>query len=105
MIPKKKNIKVGMLIYINKTEKINFGINIYIHNYFMARPIPKIGFKGVIIYSAMNYPEFGLITIEDKEINQKKLYIFSSYTGNEYPHGWTNKINYDGLKKLIITRR
>ena len=104
--PKKKEYQGWYVdLYKNKTEKINFGINIYIHNYFMARPIPKIGFKGVIIYSAMNYPEFGLITIEDKEINQKKLYIFSSYTGNEYPHGWTNKINYDGLKKLIITRR
>ena len=53
----------------------------------------------------MNYPEFGLINIEDKETKKKKLFIFSSYTGNEYPHGWVNKINYDGLKKLIITRR
>ena len=92
-------------LYKNKTEKVDFGLNIYIHNYFMGRPIPAIGFKGVIIYTAMNYPEFGLINIEDKETKKKKLFIFSSYTGNEYPHGWVNKINYDGLKKLIITRR
>ena len=92
-------------LYKNKTEKVDFGLNIYIHNYFMGRPIPTIGFKGVIIYTAMNYPEFGLINIEDKETKKKKLFIFSSYTGNEYPHGWVNKINYDGLKKLIITRR
>ena len=92
-------------LYKNQTEKINFELNIYAHNYFMAKPISKVDFKGAIVYTAMNYPEFGLISIEDKENNDKKLFIFSSYTGNEYPHSWTDKINYEGLKELIIGRR
>ena len=92
-------------LYKNQTEKINFELNIYAHNYFMAKPISKIDFKGAIVYTAMNYPEFGLISIEDKENKDKKLFIFSSYTGNEYPHSWTDKINYEGLKELIIGRR
>ena len=92
-------------LYKNQTENINFALSVYAHNYFMARPISKVDFRGVILYTAMNYPEFGLISVEDKENEPKKLFIFSSYTGNEYPHGWTNSVNYDGLKKLIINRR
>jgi hypothetical protein len=95
-------------LYKNQTEKIDYTLKVYIHNFFMARPISrtsKIDFRGVILYTAMNYPEIGLISIEDKENEPKKLFIFSSYTGNEYPHAWTDTINYDGLKKLIITRR
>ena len=92
-------------LFKNQTDKINFELNIYAHNYFIAKPISKIDFKGAIIYTAMNYPEFGLISIEDKENIDKKLFIFSSYTGNEYPHAWTGKINYDRLKELIIERR
>ena len=92
-------------LYKNQTEQINFGLNIYIHNYFMSRPISKVDFKGAIIYTAMNYPEFGLVCVKDNLNEIKKLFIFSSYTGNEYPHGWIDNINYDELKKLIITRR
>ena len=93
-------------LYKNISEKINFDLKIYAHNYFIAKPISKFGFKGAIIYTAMNYPEFGLISIEENENENKtkKLFIFSSYTGNEYPHGWADNINYDGLKKLIISR-
>ena len=95
-------------LYKNQTEKIDYSLKVYIHNFFMARPISrtsKIDFRGVILYTAMNYPEIGLISIEDKENEPKKLFIFSSYTGNEYPHAWTDSVNFDGLKKLILTRR
>ena len=92
-------------LYRNQTGDVNFVLNMYVHNFFMARPIAKVSFLGVIIYTSMNYPEFGLISIEEEKDKPKKLFIFSSYTGNEYPHGWTDKVNYDGLKKLIIRRR
>ena len=92
-------------LYINQTGKINYALKMYANNFFMARPISKVDFKGIIIYTSMNFPEFGLISIEENKNEPKKLYIFSSYTGNEYPHAWTDNINYDGLKRLIITRR
>jgi len=92
-------------LYINRTGIINYALNMYTHNFFMARPISKVGFNGIIIYTSMNYPEFGLIGVKDKDNETKKLFIFSSYTGNEYPHAWTDNVNYDGLKKLIIRRR
>ena len=92
-------------LYKNQTEHSSFVLNIYIHNFFIAKPISKIDFKGSIIYTAMNYPEFGLICIKDNLSELKKLFIFSSYIGNEYPHGWIDNINFDGLKKLIISRR
>ena len=116
----RKNIKDTMLYYDKKTKQykgwyvdlyrnqtgdINFVLNIYVHNFFMARPIPKVHFLGVIIYTSMNFPEFGLISIDEEKDKPKKIFIFSSYTGNEYPHAWTEKVNYDGLKKLIIRRR
>ena len=31
-----------------------------------------------------------------------KLYILSFYSGNEYPHGLTDKIDFKSLKRLII---
>ena len=92
-------------LYINRTGIINYALNMYTHNFFMARPISKVGFNGIIIYTSMNYPEFGLIGVKDKDNETKKLFIFSSYTCNEYPHAWTDNVNYDGLKKLIIRRR
>ena len=104
---KRKNQYLGWYadLYKNLTEKMDFGLNIYGHNFFTAKPISKYDFKGAIIYIAMNYPEYGLISIDDKENKTKKLYIFSSYTGNEYPHGWVNNINYNGIKKLILSRQ
>ena len=103
----KKNQYLGWYadLYKNLTEKMDFGLNIYAHNFFMAKPISKYDFKGAIIYIAMNYPEYGLISIDDIENKTKKLYIYSSYTGNEYPHGWINNINYNGIKKLILSRQ
>ena len=92
-------------LYINKTGKIDYGLKMYAHNYFMARPIAQVDFRGIIIYTSMNFPEFGLISIEENKNEPKKLYIFSSYTGNEYPPAWVDNVNYDGLKRLIIMRR
>ena len=92
-------------LYKNQTGHINYALKMYAYNFFMARPISQVDFRGVIIYTSMNYPEFGLISIEEDKNEPKKLYIFSSYTGNEYPHGWTDNVNYDGLKKLIFRRR
>ena len=92
-------------LYKNQTQHINYALNIYVHNYFMAKPISQFDFKGSIIYTSMTYPEFGLICIKDNLSENKKLFIFSSYTGNEYPHGWIDNINFDGLKKLIISNR
>ena len=92
-------------LYINQTGKIDYALKMYAYNYFMARPIAQVDFRGIIIYTSMNFPEFGLISIEENKNEPKKLYIFSSYTGNEYPHAWTDNVNYDGLKRLIVTRR
>ena len=92
-------------LYKNQTGKINYALGVYVHNFFMARPIPTVDFKGIIIYTSMNYPEFGLISVEEDPKKPKKLYIFSSYTGNEYPHAWVESVNYDGLKRLILNRR
>ena len=52
----------------------------------------------------MNYPEFGLIAIDDKINKTKKIYIMSFYSGNEYPHGWSDEIDFNSLKRLIINR-
>ena len=92
-------------LYKNQTGKINYALKMYAHNFFMARPISQVDFRGIIIYTSMNYPEFGLIGVEENPNEPKKLYIFSAYTGNEYPHAWTDNVNYDGLKRLILTRR
>ena len=104
---KRKNQYLGWYVdlYKNQKEKIDFNINIYAHNYFMSKPMPKLNFTGAIIYTAMNYPEYGLLAIDNKENETKKIYIFSSYTGNEYPHGWKDNINYDGIKKLILSHK
>ena len=94
--------------YVNLYRKnetyINYNLKIYAHNYCISKPIPQLNFKGSIIYGAMNYPEYGLITIEDKFNKIKKLFIMSYYSGNEYPHGWSDEIDFDSLKNLIIRR-
>ena len=71
----------------------------------MAKPLNRVGFKGIIDYLAMNYPEFGLIVVGDGKITQKRMFLFSSYLGNEYPILWTENVNFKGLKELIMSRR
>lgn len=54
----------------------------------------------------MNYPEIGLITIDnDKKENSKKLYLFSTYMGSEYPHHYAKKVDFKGLQEMILARK
>ena len=85
-------------------NKINYNLKIYAYNYHISEPINELNFKGSFIFGAMNYPEFGLIGIDDKFKKTKKLYLMSYYSGNEYPHGWSEEIDFDSLKRLIIRR-
>ena len=85
-------------------NKINYNLKIYAYNYHISEPINELNFKGSIIFGAMNYPEFGLIGIDDTINKTKKLYVMSFYSGNEYPHGWSKEIDFDSLKRLIIKR-
>ena len=99
----------GWYVDLYKNDKLEtvFNLDIYAYNYFIANPIKQINFGGAIIYEAMNYPEFGLIAVDaDKEgkNNNKKLYIFSSYTGSEYPHKYVNKVDFKGLQESILSR-
>ena len=115
-----KNVRESMFHYDKKKKKykgwyadlykdsdgeINFDLNIYLYNYFIARPFNKIQFKGIIDYVSMNYPEFGLLTVGNGERMGKKIFIFSSYLGNEYPILYTENVNFKGLKEIIMTRR
>ena len=92
-------------LYKKDNEKdINYNLNIYAYNYYISEPINELNYEGSIVYGAMNYPEFGLIGIEDKFNKTKKIYIMSFYSGNEYPHGWSDEIDFDSLKRIIIKR-
>ena len=92
-------------LYKKDNEKdINYNLKIYAYNYYISEPINELDYDGSIIYGAMNYPEFGLIGIEDRVNKAKKIYIMSFYSGNEYPHGWSEKIDFDSLKRIIIKR-
>ena len=82
-----------------------YSLDIYAYNYFIANPIKQIEFDGAIIYEAMYYPEIGLIAIDDEKSKQKKIYLFSSYTGNEYPHSYLSKIDFKGLQESIVSRK
>lgn len=86
-------------------ENKMYNLKIYAYNYCISKPLSQIDFKGAIIYGAMNYPEYSLIAIEDKFNRTKKLYIMSYYSGNEYPHGWSEEIDFNSLKSLIIRRK
>ena len=99
----------GWYVDLYKNDKLEtvFNLDIYAYNYFIANPIKQINFGGAIIYEAMNYPEFGLIAVDadkDGKNNNKKLYIFSSYTGSEYPHKYVNKVDFKGLQESILSR-
>ena len=93
-------------LYKNNRLEIEFNLDIYVYNYFIANPISQIDFDGAIIYEAMHYPEIGLLTVKDTGKNLKKrLYLFSSYTGMEYPHRYEKKIDFKGLQKSILARQ
>ena len=94
-------------LYRRKNEsEIVYDLDIFAYNYYIANPIKELEFKGAIIYEAMNYPEIGLIAIRDKkEKNKKRLFAFSSYIGNEYPHGWSKELDFDGLRRMIFRRQ
>ena len=91
-------------LYKDNDGEINFGLDIYIYNYFMAQPLKNVNFKGIIDFLSMHYPEFGLITVGDGVYTPQKMFLFSSYVGNEYPILWTENVNFDGLKELIMRR-
>ena len=93
-------------LYKNDRLETVFNLDIYVYNYYIANPINQIKFNGAIIYEAMNYPEIGLIAVNDNEKDKKKkLYLFSTYTGNEYPHRYENKIDFKGLQESIFARQ
>ena len=103
---KKKRYKGWYVdLYKDNDGDINYDLDIYLFNYFMARPLNKINFKGIIDYVSMNFPEFGLINVGDGYYEPKRMFLFSSYLGNEYPILWTENVNFKGLKELIMTRR
>ena len=90
---------------VNKdSNKEMYKLEIFATNYYTSLPIKNIKYKGVIVYCSMHYPEFGLIQQRDNISNINKILLYSSYAGNEYPHEYTNKINFDGLRRLIINR-
>lgn len=93
-------MKDGMLIYIKKTKinNANYNLNIFAYNYYVSEPLNYLKYPGSIIFGAMNYPDIGLIAIEDKFNKTKKIYIMSFYSGNEYSHGWSDEIGFDSLK-------
>ena len=92
-------------LYKNNNNNVMYNLDIYAYNYFIANPIKQIEFGGVIVYEAMHYPEIGLIVIEDEKTKEKKIYLFSSYTGNEYPHSYIGKVDFKGLQESIVSRK
>ena len=103
---KKKDKYKGWYVdlYKDNDGEINYGLDIYLYNYFMAQPSTHVNFKGVIDFISMHYPEFGIILVGKGEYSQRKMFLFSSYVGNEYPILWTEKVNFDGLKEIIMRR-
>ena len=85
-------------------KEINFFLNMYAYNYYISEPLSELNYPGSVIYGAMNYPEIGLIAVDDMVNKTKKIYITSFYSGNEYPHGWSDEIDFESLKRLIIKR-
>ena len=103
---KKKRYKGWYVdLYKNSDGEIDYSLDIHLYNYYMAKPLNRAGFKGIIDYLAMNYPEFGLIVVGDGKNTYKRMFLFSSYLGNEYPILWTENVNFKGLKELIMSRR
>ena len=59
---------------------------------FAFDKIPPKFIRGIIT-------EFGIILVGKGEYSQRKMFLFSSYFGNEYPILWTEKVNFDGFCK------
>jgi hypothetical protein len=94
-------------LYKNNNFEIVFNLDIYAYNYFIAYPIQEMKFEGAIVYEAMNYPEIGIMSIKEneQEYSKKKLYLFSTYMGTEYPRNFVTKVNFKGLQESIYSRR
>ena len=94
-------------LYKNNNFEIVFNLDIYAYNYFIAYPIQEMKFEGAIVYEAMNYPEIGIMAIKEneQEYSKKKLYLFSTYMGTEYPRNFVTKVNFKGWQESIYSRR
>ena len=92
-------------LYKNDYGKTVYDLDIYASNFYISNPIRQINFGGVIVYETMTYPEYGLTAINDEGKNKKKMYLFSTYNGNEYPRHYTEKVDFKGLQQSIISRR
>lgn len=83
----------------------NYGIDIYLVRYYTVPPVNEVKFKGVAIYGAMSFLEYGIVEFPDFFEEKNKVMIYAGYAGNEYPHGYMDKIDFTGLKKIIVGRR
>jgi hypothetical protein len=92
-------------LYKNDYGKTVYDLDIYASNFYISNPIRQIDFGGVVVYETMTYPEYGLTAINDERKNKKKMYLFSTYNGNEYPRHYTEKIDFKGLQEAIISRK
>ena len=92
-------------LFRNNNNNPVYNLDIYAYNYFIANPIKQIDFDGAIIYEVMHYPEIGLIAIDSDDKKSKKLYLFSSYSGNEYPHDYVEKVDFKELQESIVSRK
>ena len=92
-------------LYKNDYGKTVYDLDIYATNFYISTPIRQINFGGVVVYETMTYPEYGLTAINDVDKNKKKIYLFSTYNGNEYPRHYSEKIDFKGLQESIISRK
>ena len=92
-------------LFKGRTEQKLFEFDIYASNFYSGRPIEKVKFQGAVVYAAMNYLEMGIVVKEDKRAMTNKVMTYAGYSGNEYPHGWSDNINLEGLRKMIINRK
>ena len=93
-------------LYRNKTtNKLSYNLKLFIHNFFVAKPIIQANFGGCLVYAAMNYPEFGLISVPDYVEKRNKIMLYNIYSGNEYPHGYVKEIDFNGLRRIILSRK
>ena len=92
-------------LYKNDYGKTVYDLDIYATNFYISTPIRQINFGGVVVYETMTYPEYGLTAINGVDKNKKKMYLFSTYNGNEYPRHYSEKIDFKGLQESIISRK
>ena len=95
----KTNKYQGWYVDLYKDDKgeIDFGLNIYLHNYYIKKSINYIN---------MNYPEIGLIAVKNQKHKAKKLFVMSYYSGKEnINEKYSVEMNYDKLILDIINRK